>query len=249
MLTGPQDIAIKLPRSLKGVGLGVSLVLSAMLTAVALRLPDYHWLAWISFLPLFVAVRSLRPTAAALAGGLWGGCLYAFFMAAPTPPLAATALVVNPAPAAIGSSLWLLALLIVIPAVYVGLAALYVRAIGFCLLTLALGWSVIEATLHLHSLYGPHDGLLTGSVGEGHHPHWFARLLGYVSTAFLVACVNASLVGLLGNARLSFPAERSLEGARNAVGRVLSQVVVTIESWTLRQAYPRAPPIPPTMPS
>ena len=49
----------KLPRSPKAAGLGVSLVLSALPTAAALRLPNQHWLAWISFLPLFVVVRSL----------------------------------------------------------------------------------------------------------------------------------------------------------------------------------------------
>ena len=47
---------------IKAAALGVSLVLSALVTAVALQVPDHHWLAWISFLPLFVAVRWLgRP--------------------------------------------------------------------------------------------------------------------------------------------------------------------------------------------
>ena len=59
-----RSIALELPCSLKPAALGVSLVLSALLTAAALRLADQHWLAWFSFLPLFVVIRSLRPLAA-----------------------------------------------------------------------------------------------------------------------------------------------------------------------------------------
>lgn len=40
--------------------------------------------------------------------------------------------------------------------------------------------------------------------------------LAYVCTAFLVACDNASLVGILIGARLGFPACRSLAGSPNA---------------------------------
>ncbi len=55
MFSSPQGIALKLPRSVKAAALAALLVFSALLTAVALRTPEYHWLAWISFLPLFVA--------------------------------------------------------------------------------------------------------------------------------------------------------------------------------------------------
>ncbi len=231
------QLGSRLSRSPKSAALGLSLVLSALLTVAALRLPNQHWLAWISFLPLFVLVRSLRPLAAALAGAFWGGCLYLFFTAGPTPPIDTVA-------PAIGSSAWLLALLIVIPAVYLGLAARPARAIGFKLLTLALGWTLIEIVLHLHNPSGAREGLLTGSVGEGLHLHWLARLLGYVCTAFLVACVNASLVGILSGVRLSFPPCRSLAGSPNVVGHLASQIILATQSWTLRQAHPRAPPIP-----
>ena len=166
---------------------------------------------------------------AVLAGGFWGGCFYLFCSAGPTP--------------AIGPSAWLLALLIVIPAVYVGLAARPARAIGFKLLTLALGWVLLEAVLHLGNHFGPHDGLLTGSAGEGPRFHWLARLLGYVCTAFLVVCANASLVGLLSRVRLCFPAGRLLAGSSNAGAWPPSQVLLAIQSWVFRQAYPRAPPV------
>ncbi len=290
MVRGPQEIANKLPRTLKAAALAGSLVLSALLTALALRSPDLHWLAGISFLPLFVAVRSLgcpvpsrgvgrnrgvphscvarseipihrgwgtngspkrlrlvnpsptlseggTPATAALAGGFWGGCLYLFSTAGPTPA-------VDTVGAAIAPSAWLLALLIVIPAVYVGLAARPARAIGFKVLTLALGWILVEAGLHLHNPSAPYDGLLTGSQAEAPDLHWLARLFGYVCTAFLVAFGNASVVGILSRARLSFPPCRSLAESPSAGGWVPSPVVLVIQSWTLRRAQARAPPIP-----
>lgn len=58
----------------------------------------------------------------------------------------------------------------------------------------------------------------------------------------LVACANASLVGILSGARLSFPYSRPLAGLTNAGARLPSQVVRAIQSWTLRQMHPRAPP-------
>ncbi len=88
---------------------------------------------------------------------------------------------------------------------------------------------------------------LTASKAEGPHLHWLARLLGFVFVAFLVACANASLVVVLSSARLSFPACRSLAGSPNVGARPPSQVVLAIQSWTLRPAYPRAPPIPVTV--
>ena len=75
------------------------------------------------------------------------------------------------------------------------------------------------------------------------HPTEPAHLLGHVSTAFLVACANASLVGLLSGARLSFSASRSLAGSPNTGTEPPSQVVPATQSWTLRRAQARAPPI------
>jgi len=191
------------------------------------------------------------PSIAALAGGFWGGCLYLFCTAGPTPAVEAIAPAVDGTVFAIGPSAWLLVLLIVIPAVYVGLAARRGRrgtgilpvSSATSLLTLALGWTLVEVVVGLGNPSGPHEGLLTGSQAEGPHLHWLARLLGYVCTALVVACVNASLVGFLSGARLRFPTYRSLVGSPNVVGRLASQTFLAIQSWTLRQAHPRAPPI------
>ncbi len=233
--TGPHNIIRRLPRSIKVTTLFVSLVLSALLTAVALRAPECHWLAWFSFLPLFVAVRSLRPLQAVLAGGIWGGSLYVFATAGLDPVAGALASGMSPSP-------WLLALLILIPAVYVGLAARPARAIGFNLLTLALGWTLVEVVLHLYNPTNPHEGVLGGSQSEGLQFHWLARLLGYIATAFLVACANASLLGIVAGVRLSFPAYRSFTALPNFAGWLPSQVLLPIQSRTLHQGSPRAPP-------
>ena len=84
---------------------------------------------------------------------------------------------------------------------------------------------------------------LAGGLSEGGAAHWLARLLSYVLLASLLAGANASLVGIASSARLSFPAYRSLAGSPNTVGRLPSHVVLATKSWTLRQSYPRAPPI------
>jgi len=233
---GTQGMFSRLPRSIKATSLSTSLVLSALATNTALRSPDCHWLAWFSFLPLFVAVRSLRPLLAALAGGMWGACLYV-----------CASIVVHPAAGilapAISASAWLPALLIVIPAVYVGLAARPARAVGFKLLTLALGWTLFEVVLHLYNPSSPREGLLTGSQGECLRLHWLARLLGYVATAFLVAFANASLLGMVSGSRLSLPACQSLTGRPNFVGWHPLRVLFAIQSRALHTANPRAPPI------
>ncbi|MFQ5461126.1 MAG: hypothetical protein ACE5E5_00700 [Phycisphaerae bacterium] len=306
------------------------LVLSALLTTAALRVPDQHWLAWISFLPLFAVVRWLRPSVAVLAGGLWGACLYLFCSAGLTPAVdtAGPAIALSydaqvGVHALAGPSAWLLALLILIPAVYVGLAARPTRAIGFKLLTLALGWTLIEVVVAVAQTYppspdfanspeprasaraayrdrvarshatprklkhaaqngssqrtpeprasvravlqdqhtpstllnhgSPHqtglpgaqaEGLLGRSQGAGLQNHWLARLLGYVGSAFLVACVNASLVGILSVVRLRSPQDPAVGASPQPLGWLPSQEVLPIQSWIVRQANPRAPPIP-----
>ncbi len=229
--------ALKLPRSVISPVLAVALVVSALLSAAALRSPNCHWLAWFSFLPLFISIRLLRPAAAALSGAMWGACLYLFCTAVSMPCVPG----INPSPTLLGS-------LILIPAVYAGLAALPARAIGFKLVTLALGWTLIEAVVHLHRFHelqplSSLQGLLAGASDEGPHLHWFVRLLGCVCAAFLVACANESLAGILGVACLHLPASRSLAALFNVGASAISQTTSIVRSRIFCQAYPRAPPI------
>lgn len=217
------------------VALSVSLVVSALLTTAALRLPDQQWLTWISFLPLFVVVRSLRPSAAALAGGLWGGCLYLFCTIDPTPAINSVARVGNP-------SALLLALLVLIPSIYLGLAARPARAIGYKLLTLALGWTLIEVILHLFNPSGASGDLLTGSQGDGVHLHWLVRLLGYVCTAFVVVCANTSLLIILRHAKLTVLLRCLPSAQPSMMVGAWAPATVPVESTCLLDAHPRAPP-------
>lgn len=229
--TRPQGVVSKRLPGPRAVALAVSLAFSASLTAVALRGPDHRGLAWISFLPLFAAVRWLRPPLAATAGGLWGACLYLSCTAGPTP--------------AIDASLLSLALLTAVPAVYTGLAARPAWAIGFNLLLLALGWTLLEAALRLHghkplALY---QGLLPGVQSEPAHHHWLIRLLPRVSVAFPVAWANASVLVILSGVRLRFPRPRSFEWSPQSGICPLAQTVVLVRHLGPRQAQPRAPPI------
>ncbi len=73
-----------------------ALLLSAWLTAVAIRVPSPHWLGCLSFLLLFTIIRRLRPGAASLAGGVWGGCLYAFCLARPASTINTLAFMIGP---------------------------------------------------------------------------------------------------------------------------------------------------------
>lgn len=211
----------------KAVVLASSIVATALLMALALTSPAYSSLAWISLLPLFWAIRFQGPTTAAFCGALWGISLY-FFCSVGTAP-------------AIVPTLFSLILLAAIPALYAGLGSLLTRAIGFNPLMLACGWILVEVALKPLRL---HQGLLAGSLADSVHFHWLARLLGYVFVAFLVACANASLVGILSATRLTFPVSASSTGSPNDVKWLPTQVVLVILSWTLRQANPRAPPIP-----
>jgi len=87
------------------------------------------------------------------------------------------------------------------------------------------------------------------SQAQGPHLDWLARLLGYVSTGFLVACVNVSLVAILSGVRLNFPACRSRAGSPDVGTCPPLQVVPAIQFWTRRQVYPRGPPISAAVPN
>ena len=85
-----QRIAPKPPSAARTLIIGASLVFSALLTTAALRNPALHWLAWISLLPLFQVIRTLRLPIAAPAGGLWGGSVFLFAVVGDTPVISAT---------------------------------------------------------------------------------------------------------------------------------------------------------------
>ena len=74
----------------KAVVLGSSLVVTALLMALALTSPAHSSLAWFSLLPLFWAIRFQGPTTAAFCGGVWGISLYLFSTIGPAPAIPPT---------------------------------------------------------------------------------------------------------------------------------------------------------------
>ncbi len=215
---------------MKALAWAGALTLSAGVTAAALAEPGHSWVAWFSLIPLFGAIRVLRPAVAFLCGGVWGVCLYVF--------AAALASVIDPT----ARSLILLA---VVPAAYACLGALLTRRIGFSPLILGLGWVLVEVAL---APVGLRQGLLAGTLAGGTLAHWLGQLLGYVFVAFLVAGVNASLLAFLSHAGRGLPRQRSLALARDDGGRVHpSQDSFCSRPAFLRQIYPRGPPPGPIM--
>ena len=92
---------------MKATALVASLVLSALLLAAATGRPSpFAWVAWISPLPLFWAIRHCRPIVAASCGAIWGLSFYLLSDGA--------------APAVLPTGLFLL-LLCAVPAIYAGL--------------------------------------------------------------------------------------------------------------------------------
>ena len=204
----------------------VALIGSAYLLVMAVRSPDYWWIAWICLLPLFLAIRTLKPLAAALSGAIWGISFFLFS--------------VYGVQSAIPFTFSSLALLALVPAIYCGLGSLLTRRVGFNPLILALGWICVELAF---KPLGLHNGLLAATQSDSIHLHWIGRLLGYVFIAFLVACTNASLLAVLSNVRLSFSRERSIfEGLFNSEHVCSSQTFLYVHLWNLRQGFPRAPP-------
>jgi apolipoprotein N-acyltransferase len=67
--------------SVKSAALILSLVAGAFLMAMSLGTSGYSWLGWLTLLPLFIAIRALRPWHASLCGALWGFCLHLFGVA------------------------------------------------------------------------------------------------------------------------------------------------------------------------
>ncbi|MEW5701625.1 MAG: hypothetical protein AB1792_05290 [Candidatus Zixiibacteriota bacterium] len=145
------------------------------------------WLAWLSPLPLFLAIRTLDRVGAVLYGGIWGSCLLVFGTAIAPCPL---------------SPLLTSLLIVAVPATYAGLGTWLTRRIGFHPLFLGLMW--VGAELAMGPL-GFHRGLLGGAGGDWSLVHQIGSLFGYVLVAFLVAWANASVLGVLAGIRFAVP--------------------------------------------
>ncbi len=204
----------------------LSLIVSAYVTARGLGAPAHSWLAWVALLPLFVAIRWLRPVRAMLAGALWGLCL--------------SVLSAGAAETGIRQGLLPLALLTVIPAIYCSFGSLLTRRIGFDPLVLGVGW--MGVALSFEPL-GLHHGLLAGTQGGGSLFHWLGGAMGYVLAAFLVAFVSAVLVSVLSRIHAGAPQSRYLPGPLENGTQLVPHTFSRLPSFAIASCQPRAPPM------
>ena len=215
--------------NVKAATLALSLIVSALLVALSLASPDHAWLRWSAFgglLPLFVAIRVLRPGRAMLCGALWGLSLYAFCVA-----------VFN---TGVSDALSSLALLAAIPAIYAYLAAKLTRWIGFSPFVLGVTWMGVELAF---KPLGLHTGLLAGTQADGTLIHWLGGALGYVLVAFVVAYVNAALLSALQAARLRLPRPAYRSISTHCQTRLIPQTLSCFPLFAISPSQPRAPPI------
>jgi apolipoprotein N-acyltransferase len=219
-------------RTVKTAALAVALILGAYATSVGGASAESSWLVWFSLVPLFLVIRRWRPRAAAIAGLLWGASLYALSFAHPESTVCP------------GIATFLL--LVTVPAAYMYLGAWLTRRVGFNPFVLGVAWMGVELAL---GPAGLRIGLLAGAAGEGTLLGWVGKAFGYVLIAFLIAVLNASLVSVLSGARLTLPRERLFAGLLMSVESVSSRTLCYVERWAVRQAYPRGPPLPHTIPN
>lgn len=155
------------------------LIASACIVARWNTVPHNPLLAGIIIIPLFLAIRLLSPTKAALGSLVWSAVL-CFHAAATAAPLD-------------GRIVYQGILLLSVPTLYVFLGAWYTRRYGFQPLALALGWILVELALYPA---GFRQGLLPSCYGNGIAQRAIADFLGYGFVAFVVALINAVAIML-----------------------------------------------------
>ena len=212
-------------RSLHLTALAVSLALSGCLVAVSVGAPGYTWLAWISLVPIFLAIRILRPPQALLAGSLWGISFFTFATGGLVPGVPATALS--------------LALLAGVPACYVLLGSLLTRWIGYSPFVVGVGWIGLEFAL---KPLGLHHGLLAGTQGGGALVYQVGGLLGYIFVAFLVAYANALLFAIISYVRPRIPRPRLRVGWQGPRGRAVCDTSLLVSTRAILPSRARGPP-------
>lgn len=212
-------------RSVKSAALILSLAVGAFLMALSLGTSGYSWLGWLTLLPLFIAIRALRPWHAMLCGALWGFCLY----------FSGVAVFETNISVGLGS----LALLTVIPAAYTCGASWVTRRIGFSPFVLGVSWMGVELALRP---LGLHHGLLAATQGESTLVSWLGGALGYVLVAFVVALGNAALLLLLTRVPVGVASARYLPGSSKGGTRLVPQTFSCFPLFAIPVSRPRAPP-------
>lgn len=202
------------------------LAASAWLMAVALGSPANWWLGWVTLVPLFFAIKVLRPAAAAAAGAVWGASL--FIATGP-----------DAVDGALPHTTYALWMLMLVPAVYAGVASEVTRRKGFHPLLLGLGWVGVELALKPVSI---HHGLLAHTQGDNVLVQSVGHLGGYILVAFVIALVNGVLAQALCQAKFASSTPRVIGASSPRACLVPTGVFVLPAAAGLGSLGPRAPP-------
>ena len=200
-------------RCAKSAALLVWIVLSGAGMAANLASSNHPWWAWLSPLPLFLAIRYWRPSAVLVFGAVWGGSIYAF----------STLVFDHPS---FVPGLRSLLFLSVVPAIYGCLGSWVSVRMGFSALFLGVGWIAVELAL---IPLGMRTGLLAGAYEQGTLVSLAEGLLGYTFVAFAVAWINGLLVCILSRIPLAGAGPRYQP--RSADGQVrlfISEAIVDL---------------------
>lgn len=202
------------------------LISSALVMILAATTPGYQWVGCIALLPLFNAIRVQSPVRAAFDGAIWGLSLFAF----------ATLLGVTRIPFDLVSG----GLLPVVLGLYAFFGARITRQVGFSPYLLALCWIGVELAL---KPLGLHYGLLAGTQTGGVSIELVGGFAGYAVVAFLVAYVNAALLSVFSEVRVSVASSRLVSSEAPPRNTSLIQVFPSYLSYLILPAQPRAPPV------
>ena len=212
-------------RCLTGGAWAIAVSVSAGLMVIALGSSTYWWLGWVTLVPLFLAIRLLRPMGALAAGAVWGSALY--FLSS---TLGSTAIPQTPVA---------LVLLTVIPALYTCLGCIVTARKGFHPFLLGLGWAGVELALQPLAL---RNGLLPAAMGNSAWVLTLGKMGGYILVAFLVAFVNAAILSILSGVRLWVRRPRVVVAVPQ-VRQTLRLLEDLVLSWQcLELIHPRPPP-------
>lgn len=211
----------------KASALLASLIAAGVLTGESVSVHAHTWLSWFALIPVFIAIRFLKPSLAAVCGAIWGFSIYAYSAVSGGSGFEPTLL----------SCL----LLTLVPAVYAWFGSHATMRRGFDPLILGLGWAAVEFALAPVKLrYGliasvQIDNLVLLVVG---------KTGGCIVVAFLVAFVCATILGAVTDVVCAAaPRSRRLIAAGDSGQCIhLSRWIATIIRY-LVPSHPRAPPV------
>lgn len=210
---------------IKGVAVGVFVLVGAYAMARAIAHDASAVLGWLALVPLFVVIRRCRAGGAMLAGGLWGLAVWVFTWGAGE---------------AVGRDLLSVSLLTTVPAVYACLGAGLTRRIGFSPFVLGVGWMGVELAVHPAGL---RLGLLAaGTQSDVGLLQWVAHALGYALVAFAVAYVNALVLEVLAPVLIGVPRSLPYVECGDHHQPMRPQTSVFVPRFAPGPLQPRAPP-------